>query len=180
MKSFFIIILFIILTFGCEERKLAIIKKIDKLAEGEQPDQVSSNVTVIFADSAFTKAVLHAKYARVYQKRMETYLDSGMKVDFMSQKSANRISVLTADSARIDDRTKNMLARGHVLVISDSANIKLETTLLEWNNSTQKIYSSEYVVITTDKEIIRGYGFESDPNLANYKINRVSGIQRVR
>jgi LPS export ABC transporter protein LptC len=180
MKYFFILIFLLILTNGCEERKLAVVKKIDKLAAGEQPDQVSNNVTVIFADSAFTKAILYAKHARIYQKRQETYLDNGMKVDFMSQKSANRISVLTADSARIDDRTKNMLARGHVLVISDSANIKLETTLLEWNNSTQKIYSSEYVVITTDKEIIRGYGFESDPNLANYKINRVSGIQRVR
>jgi LPS export ABC transporter protein LptC len=180
MKYKFIIIFLIILANGCEERNQVVIKKIDMLAAAEQPDQVSNNVTVIIADSAYTKAVLYTKHARVYQKRLETYLDSGIKVDFMSQKSANRVSVLTADSARIDDRTKNMLARGHVLVISDSANIKLETTLLEWNNRTQKIYSSEYVIITTDKEIIRGYGFESDPNLANYKINRVSGIQRVR
>lgn len=71
-----------------------------------------------------------------------------------------------------------MLAQGNVIVVAESKGRRLETQLLEWDNLRQKIYSTEYVTITTPTEIINGYGFESDPNLNEYKINRVSGIQK--
>lgn len=142
------------------------------------PDQVSWNVEVIFADSAFTKAVLYANRARVYEKEKETLLDGDLLVDFYSKRTNKKSSKLTADSARIDDNTKNMLARGNVVVISDSTGTKLETDVLEWIEREQKLYSTEYVKITTPNEIIEGYGFESDPKLENYTIHKVSGVTR--
>jgi len=141
------------------------------------PDQIAYNIEVLFVDSSFTKAVLEARKARVYSDRYETFLDSGLKVTFYNSDSPE-ISTLVADSARIDDRTKNMLAKGNVVVRSESKGRRLETQLLEWDNLRQKIYSTEYVTITTPTEVINGYGFESDPNLNEYRINKVSGIQR--
>ncbi len=146
-------------------------------AKGE-PDQTSFHVKALFVDSSFTKAILYAGRARIFQERFETLLDSSVRVDFMSSKSDSRLSVLTADSARIDDRTKNMLARGRVKVVSDSSGTKLETSLLEWDNRSRKIYSTEFVRITSPTETLQGYGFESDPTLSNYKILRVSGEKR--
>jgi LPS export ABC transporter protein LptC len=86
---------------------------------------------------------------------------------------------LTSKKAKIDDRTKNMLASDSVVVISLESARKLETEILEWNELEQRIYSTEFVKITTENEIIKGYGFESDPNLTDYKLHKVSGIQNI-
>ena len=69
-----------------------------------------------------------------------------------------------------------MFATGNVLVISDSTKSQLETEELEWNNSTHKLHSQAFVRITSPKEIINGWGFESDENLSNYKIFKVNGV----
>lgn len=170
-----LIVCFIILFFcSCEEEeKLAVSQQID--ATETLPDQISWDVTVDFIDSSFTKAVLTAKKALIFEKRKETLLDSGLKVVFFSSETGKRASVLTADSARIDDVTKDMMAMGNVVVISDSNQTRLETELLMWKNKDEKLYSTEYVKITSPDEKLQGYGFESDLNLTNYKIFKVSG-----
>lgn len=177
--GYIICIFFFSLLCSCEEDyTIPKLSKQDSIRIHSQPDQVSRNFKVIFIDSSFTKAVLTGTVGRIYNQRKETLIDSGLVVEFKSRHSGKRVSILTADSARIDDNTKNMLARGNVVVVSDSTGTKLETTLLEWNNTTQKLYSTEYVVITTNSEVIRGWGFESDQNLDNYSIKKVSGEQR--
>ncbi len=179
MKIIFSTIAAIILLFSsCENNEYVPGKAADSLAQEDMPDQVSWDITVYFYDSSFTAAKLQARRARIFQDRQETLLDSGLQVDFYSRKSGGRGSVLTANNARIDDQTGNMLARGDVVVISDSNNTKLETSVLEWNDKTQKLYSTEFVKITSPNEIITGYGFESDQNLTNYTIHKVSGYQR--
>lgn len=157
-------------------------KPVDKIKQVMEnkilPDQTAADFNVEFVDSNYTKAILHGKRAYIYQERMETLIDSGLWVEFMSKTSGYRISLLTADSAKIDDRTKNMLARGNVVVVNDSDGTKLETSLLEWDNTTQKLYSTEFVKISSPFEKLQGWGFESDQNLKNYKILKVSGVQK--
>lgn len=174
------LLILIVLIYGCEKRSDYISKKIDSLAGVEQPNQIATNVEVIFADSNYTKAILKSKQARIFNKINTTYLDSSVNVEFLSKFTQKRMSILTSDSARIDDLTKDMTALGNVLVISDSSGLRLETQILQWSNSRQKIYSNEFVKITTRNELITGYGFESNPDLSNYKILKVSGIQRTR
>lgn len=176
MKNFIIIIFLLSsLINSCDQFDDKVSKDIDNKFVFREPDQSGTDIQVMFVDSGFTKAILNSKKGRVYQDNQETFLDDGIVVEFFSKETKSRISRLMADSARIDDVTKNMTARGNVVVISDSTGNKLETSVLDWNNSTQKIYSNEYVKITTRNEIITGYGFESDQNLDNYKINKVSG-----
>ncbi|MDX9790496.1 MAG: LPS export ABC transporter periplasmic protein LptC [Candidatus Kapabacteria bacterium] len=169
-------IVLMMLISSCEWFDSRIAKPVDSTYVFREPDQSGRDLEVLFVDSGYTKAILRAEKGRIYQDNRETFLDNSLSVDFFSKYSGARISQLTADSARIDDVTKNMLAQGNVVVISDSTGNKLETEILEWNNSTQKIYSNEFVKITTRNEIITGFGFISDQNLNNYKINKVSGI----
>ena len=178
MKYLYPLIILLIFFSSCEERESIPKEDKDKYSGELGPDQIAWDVNVVFVDSSFTKAILKARRARVYNGPMETLLDSGLKVDFFSRESGARISHLTADSARIDDRTKNMLARGNVVVISDSSARKLETSVLSWDNKTQKFYSSEFVKITSPDEVIQGYGLESDVQLSKYKILGVSGEKR--
>ncbi len=173
-------LLFFLILLGCSKRSELIIKKLDSLSGIEQPNQIANNIEVVFVDSNFTKAILKSKQARIYNKTNTTYLDSSVSVEFLSKISQKRMSILTSDSAKIDDITKDMTAMGNVIVNSDSSGIRLETNILQWNNSRQKIYSNEFVRITTKNEFISGYGFESNPDLSNYKILKVSGIQTKR
>jgi LPS export ABC transporter protein LptC len=165
---------FLVFFCSCEEGEKLAVSQLDDASE-TLPDQISWDVTVDFIDSSFKKAVLTARKALIYEKRKETVLDSGLKVVFFSSKTGKRASVLTADSAKIDDITKDMMAMGNVIVISDSNQTKLETELLMWKNRDEKLYSTEFVRITSPDEKLQGYGFESDLNLTNYKIFKVSG-----
>jgi LPS export ABC transporter protein LptC len=181
IKIIFKVLLFTLLfssMMSCKENKVEPKTLRDTLNLETAPDQTSWDNDVLFIDSSFTKARLKAKRGRVYEKRMQTVLDGGLYVEFYSKWTKKRMSHLTADTAEINDRTKDMLARGNVIVISDSSNTKVETSLLHWNNQTQMFYSTEFVKVTSPKEVIQGYGFESDQNLVNYKIFRVSGERK--
>ncbi len=163
---------------SCDEPMQKINPKADTLVTGVTPEQSGWDVTVYFLDSSLTKAILKAGRTRVFQKRFETILDEGLEVQFFSTESGERVSHLTADSAIVDDRSKNIVARGNVVIIADSSGTKLETAVLHWNNKTRKLYSDEYVKITSKTETLEGWGFESDENLSNYKIYKVTGIKR--
>lgn len=180
MKKYLLIILILFeISFnGCTETSDYTVKSIDTVLKGISPDQTGLDLEVFFIDSSFTKAILKSKRGSVYTNRLETKLDGGMRVDFFSLNSKGRVSYLTADSATIDDRTKNMIARGNVFVFADSSKSTLKTSVLQWNNITQKLYSSEFVVINTPDRSLQGWGFESDQNLTNYRIFRVSGVQK--
>lgn len=141
-------------------------------------DQIANRIQVVFFDSTWTKAVLRADRAEIYNSENRTELKGAVKVEYFSKKTGNRLSVLTCQEATVDDNTKNMIARGNVVVVSDSAGVKLETSTLNWDNQKQIVYTNEFITISTKKEIIRGYGFESNLDLSNYKIYKVSGIQQ--
>lgn len=177
IKTVIYIICLSFLFLGCNES--ASYKNNVKESQTEiKPDQTGNFIEVAFIDSTRIKALLKADKSRIYQNRLETFLDKNIKVEFYSKFSHKRVSLLTADSAKIDDRTRDMMAWGNVVVIADSSGTKIETSLLMWNNKTQKLYSTEFVTITSPNEKIQGYGFESDQNLTNYKIFKVSGVQK--
>lgn len=161
---------------GCDSSNEDVAAKV-KLEE-DYPDQISHGFQVSFIDSSRVKTKLEAGRGRVYNRKQHTLLDSGIKVMFYSEKTGERISLLTADSAMIDDRTKDMFAFGNVVVISDSTNTTLRTEYLQWKNNSEKIYSDKYVEIDSPQEYVTGVGFESDKKLENYIIYDVSGVQK--
>lgn len=144
----------------------------------ENPDQFAKDVHVEFYDSTYLRAKLWARTGKVYQQRGETWLYDSIVVEFFSKTTQQRQSTLTADSAKINDRTKDMYAYGKVIVVADSPRIVLRTSFLEWRNKFQRLYSNEYVEISSPEEEVRGFGFESDLNLVNYRIFKVSGVRK--
>jgi LPS export ABC transporter protein LptC len=142
------------------------------------PTHVAYNLTVHFTDSSATKARLRGAVGRIFEDRMETTLSGGVFVEFYSLKTGKRAATLRSDSAWIDDRTKNMIAIGNVVVVSDSSRTTLTTPRLFWDSATERVSSTERVSIVSPKETIDGVGFESDQGLTMYKIFNVRGVQR--
>jgi LPS export ABC transporter protein LptC len=142
----------------------------------DAPDDESWHTTILFTDSVRMKARMTVGHARRYINKMQTLLDSSVYVEFYnSQGEIN--ATLIADSARIDDRTKDMVAYGNVHVNSDHNLRTVDTDQLHWSNDRRVFFSDKRVKIIDrrDDRVIEGVGFESDDGLSNYKIFNASG-----
>ena len=88
------------------------------------------------------------------------------------------ISMLYADSARIDEQNNDLKANGNVYVVSDSG-YTLSTSEILWDNRYRMIIAEDSVMFTTtDGDTLYGVGFESDMDLERWKISRPFGIAR--
>ncbi len=87
-------------------------------------------------------------------------------------------SEVTGDSGIIRENSGQFNIFGNVVVISENGS-KLETDYLYWDSKTDRIHTDAFVRITTDDEIVTGWGMEADQRMHSYKIlNRISGSTR--
>ncbi|MBL7998537.1 MAG: LPS export ABC transporter periplasmic protein LptC [Candidatus Kapabacteria bacterium] len=141
------------------------------------PNNTLWDFSMKFMDGNTVKATLSARRARLYAERNESLVDTNVIAEFYSP-YGNRVARLTADSARVDNRTNNMWAYKNVRVVGDSSRTTLETSVLMWDNSRRKLTSDKYVKISRPGELIEGgVGFESDEDLRNYRIYQVKGVK---
>lgn len=170
-KYFYIAVLFLSFAlFSCEEKFEP--PKSD-LSPENIPVQESWNSQVTFSDSGFVKAILKAGHISAFSDKGYTLIDSGAVVDFY--KNGEIVSTLTGRRGRVEDNSKDIEIYDSVRVVNKTGS-ELVTSKLLWKNKTQKVYSDVFVRITTPKEKVEGVGFESDQNLTNYKIYKVSGV----
>jgi len=59
-------------------------------------------------------------------------------------------------------------------VAINEAGERLETELLFWDQNKELIYTDRFVKITTEDQIVQGYGLESDPRLSRRRIKNLS------
>jgi LPS export ABC transporter protein LptC len=176
-----IILLALLLTtaspfWGCEEKvKPSILADVDSKTI---PDQESWNSTVVLSDSGNVKAVIEAGYIRVFSVPRQTLLSQGVVVHFFDEEGIET-SILRSQEAKVDDRTNDLEAIGHVVVTSKDSTV-LKTEHLFWDNVKQLIHTPDNVWITSPKESIQGKGLEAQQNLQNYKIFQVTGEAKTQ
>ncbi len=169
MKKYFYLLTILIL-FSCSEEKIK--PKIENgLLQGEIPSHESWNSKVIFSKEGKLKAILYADHLKKYEIQQITLIEN-LKVDFYDN-NQKKVTTLTAKFGKVDDQTLNMFAKDSVIAINDAGTI-LKTSELMWINKDQKILSDKFVSIKSKDEIIEGYGFESDQNLSNYIIYKIT------
>ena len=79
-------------------------------------------------------------------------------------------SVLTSERGRVAERSRDLQAFGDV-VLESSEGVTVETESLLWDNRNEKIWSKEFVTVTSGNEVLTGYGFDSDPGLKNVNVH---------
>jgi|WetSurMetagenome_2_1015567.scaffolds.fasta_scaffold171285_2 LPS export ABC transporter protein LptC len=173
-----VLLLFIYLSLfmsGCSEEKVQ--PSVDKsLTEKELPSQEGWDSQLNFTEEGKLRAILYYRHMTMYEDRKETLLE-GVKIDFYNQNEIHS-STLTSLKGRVDDKSKNMWAIDSVVCVNDSGVI-LTTDELMWRHKDKKIVSDKFVTIISPKEKIQGYGFESDQNLRNYVIYKITYITSV-
>ncbi len=151
------------------------IEKIKLVTQKSLPSESAKEIEIIYSDSALVRARIKAPkmdhfvtenpYREMAKGIDAVFFDSKMKVQ----------SKLTANYAISYEQKKTMEARGNVVVVNEKGD-QLNTEHLIWDQVKAKIYSKEFVKITTADEIIYGNGFEADQNFRKYKIFNIKGM----
>jgi len=105
----------------------------------------------------------------------EALLIGNVKTDIFND-LGEHVSVMTSDSAKVDELSNNLEAFGHVTVESDSG-LTLKTRRLVWDNRYKLITSEDRVMFTTQEtDTLYGVGFTSDMDLSHWKILKPTGV----
>lgn len=168
---FFIPLLAAAISFISCGKKSVEYEKMDILA---LPSQTGKDFTTTYTDSGKLQLVFSAPLMERYEKAEPPYTEfrSGLDVRFHDGRS-NPVASVTSKYAKFHD-DKNLWELQDSVVAFNEAGEKLETELLFWDQKKDLIYTDRFVKITTEDQIIQGYGLESDPRLTRRRIKNLS------
>ncbi|CAN5152520.1 hypothetical protein BH18GEM1_BH18GEM1_05450 [soil metagenome] len=138
------------------------------------PDQIVENGEHHITVQGVKKALLTAEQLYFYNETGKVVGDT-IQVNFFDDSGAF-VSMLTAKSGEMDQRTQEMIARGDVFVRGRDATIK--TQVLRYDPQANRIYSDAQTEINQQGNVIRGQGVESDPALREIRIQGGSAVLR--
>ncbi len=155
------------------------INKISAQQPYKGPIQTAKSVEILYSDSGFVKA-------RITGPVLNRYIsDTASNVEFpkgtyvvLYDHHLLQTSSLKANYAISREKKQLLEARGNVVVINERGE-QLNTERLYWNQKTERIFSNEFVKITTPDKIIYGQGFESNQDFSKYKIFNIKGTVSV-
>jgi LPS export ABC transporter protein LptC len=169
LKIFIFLAMFFL---NCRSDKPVTVQK--ESTAGEVPDQEMWESNVTSLNRGKKEAVVHYGHMIHYPDRKFYEFDTGIQVDFYDKTGAHA-STLTAKNGEMDEKTNNVKATKNVVVVSDSG-VTLFTEEIAFNQELNKIISTVDVKIaTTQGDTFYGVGFESDPQLTDYEIKKLSG-----
>lgn len=157
--------------FSCEN-KLEEVKEFEIIEN--LPSESTTNVELLYSDSAVIKIKLQApKLDRFSGEKPYVEFKEGMQL-FMYNDDGEVDSQIKANYAINFEEDNRMEAMNDVVVINKYGE-KLNTEHLIWDSKTKRIFTNEFVKITTKEEIIYGDGLESNEDFTKYKILNIKG-----
>ncbi len=147
-------------------------------AAGEMPDQEVSDFVLTETDQGRPQWTLYSRDAATYTAR-NLVVARDVRVDFFDDKGA-RSSELTARTGEIQQQTRDMTARGNV-VLQTAEGTRMTTQELRFSNQRQQITSDKLVRVERDGDVLEGTGFQSDPDLHHFEFKtQVRATVRTR
>ena len=143
------------------------------------PISKGKNVKFIYSEKSDVKIKITAPLVEEYgeeNKYME--MNEGIKVLFYDS-LLNVASTLTSNYAIHRVSKRIMEAKDDVVVVNDKGEV-LNTEHLIWLEDSSKIYTEEFVKITTENEIIMGEGMEANQDFTKWKIHKIKGIINIK
>lgn len=100
-------------------------------------------------------------------------MKKGVNAEFYDD-SQHIASYVSAEYGMYKQNDKKVILKRKVRVLNIKGE-KLETELLTWDQATSKIYTDQYVIITTGTETITGTGMTANQNFTSWTITHPSG-----
>ncbi|MDR1556368.1 MAG: LPS export ABC transporter periplasmic protein LptC [Tannerellaceae bacterium] len=136
----------------------------------------TTEVSTLVSDSGITRYRANAREWLVFGKANEPYwyFPKGIyleQFDTLFQVKAS----MKADTAYYYEKQELWKGVGNVEMKSLD-NEYFTTSLIFWDQKSQKIYSDKYIRIEQQDKVITGVGFESNQSMTEYKIFNTTGI----
>jgi lipopolysaccharide export system protein LptC len=135
-------------------------------ASGLLPDSEVEDFTVTETDSGKAEWTLFARHAATFTAR-DLVTARSVRIDFFGV-DGRQSSELTAREGELYQRTRDMIARGNV-VLQTTEGWRMTTEELHFLNSRRRITSDKLVRVEKQGSVLEGVGFESDPNLEHFE-----------
>lgn len=136
------------------------------------PSMITDSITTLISDSGITQYKLEADNWQVFDKAKDPYwyFPEGIyleKFDSLFQIEAK----IFADSAWNFTDRKLWRLKGHVDIRNMEGEMFLSDELF-WDQQEQRVYSDKYIEIKRGDTELKGYGFESNQEMTEYRIFR--------
>lgn len=171
--SIFNVLIFIIfLCSSCENDIVEVQRFVDK---NEVTIETAKGIEMLYSDSAIVRVkIISPTLLRHLDKRNpHQEFPDGIDVEFFGDRGGVA-SHLTAKNALRYEKENKIIIRDSVVWVSQKKE-RLETEELIWEEEADRVYTNKFVTIIREQEIIYGYGFESNQDFTEYKINAIEG-----
>ena len=140
-------------------------------SSGELPDQEVSDFAITETDQGRVEWKLYARDAATFTTR-NLVLAHQVRIDFFDE-DGSKSSELVAREGEINSRTRNMTARGNV-VLQTTEGTRLSSEELRFLNREQQIVVPDDQLVRVERggDVLTGYGFVSDPDLSRFEFKR--------
>ncbi|MDA7730473.1 LPS export ABC transporter periplasmic protein LptC [Salibacteraceae bacterium] len=147
--------------------------------EVPKPVEISINTTILYSDSAVLRLKIVTPELQRWTNLETPYVEfpKGLNL-FFYDSLGNVESTLKADYAINYTEDKRVEVKHNVEVVNGKEEI-LNTEHLIWLQKEEKIYTKEFVKITTPDEIIYGDGLEANQQFTKYRIKNIKGTIAV-
>lgn len=131
-------------------------------------DQVVLGFEQYITENGRPKAIMRGDTAYVYE---DSTLAKIRKVNLtMFDENGNVSGTLTSKSGVLNTFTREMIARGNVVLTTAKDNQQIETEELHYNPNTHRVWSTVRTTQRRGGGVITGTGFEADDKFYNVKV----------
>jgi LPS export ABC transporter protein LptC len=155
---------------SCEREKKEL---VDIVFDREQTYTMrSTDISQLISDSGVTRYKVETKEWLVFEEASEPYWYFPEKLHVEKFDTLFRPeAIIDADTVYFFTKKKLWKLIGNV-EIENMQGERFETSLMYWDQNTEKIYSDQYIRITKGDFVNTGIGFESNQQLTKYRIFR--------
>ncbi len=153
-------------------------KEIDQVTKKDAifPTEHGKKVEILYTDSGQVKVRLTAPVLNDYTYNVTehyTEMPKGLYIEFYND--SNQIkTTLKANYGIKYEQSKKVEVKYNVVVTNTNGEI-LNTEQLFWDEATHKIYTKEFVKITTKREVLMGTGMVAEEDFTGWEINNITG-----
>ncbi len=172
-----VVIIMATMLFSCSND----IEKVKELTTLDSiPDIIVKKIKVKQSEGGMITLEMIAPKLQSYQgKDPYTEFPEGIRIVFFDSLMRPK-SELTAKYGISWDNKKIMEAKGDVVVKNYAKHAQLNTEHLTWDENKRKMFSDQFVKISTPEKIITGKSMESDEVFDNWVVRNVSGTFYVK
>jgi LPS export ABC transporter protein LptC len=175
--SMLILLTFVFLINSCAPNNPEDIKALS--GREDLPNLYFKELDIIATDSGRLKYRLITPEVLQFDSKEEPTIDFINGLHYYIYGANEEIeSQIKCNFAIYFQRTEIWELRNDVEIVNVAGNV-VNTELLFWDTKTKRIYSDEFVKITTNNDVLTGYGFETDEQISVYSIKEVSGDFKV-